>query len=135
MTNLLRTNASTDKSHGRNSGPRHRRKRLVARMSVLSLLIAAVAVAHPSAAATAQTVTCSGTTAVAESTTDTGLIADCDTLLAAKATLDPGGTLNWATTLAMADWDGVSLTTSPARVRTHQSRIPLPDRHDSRRVG
>ena len=117
MTECLTANAPTGKFHGSNSGTRDRRRRLVARMSVLSLLMSIVAVGAPSAAATAQTVTCSGTTAVAASTTEAGLIADCDALLGVKATLDPGGVLNWATTLAMADWDGVTLTTSPARVR------------------
>ena len=46
-----------------------------------------------------------------------GLLADCDVLLAARDTLQGDATLNWSADLAIARWDGVSLSSgSPQRV-------------------
>ena len=39
---------------------------------------------------------------------DTGLVADCDALLATKAALSGNVSLNWSTDLAIARWKGVS---------------------------
>ena len=38
------------------------------------------------------------------------LVKDCETLLAAKATLDPGGSLNWARSRALGEWHGVTVS-------------------------
>ena len=60
---------------------------------------------------------CPGTTAVGgASVTTGGLVDDCNTLLAAKATLAGTSTAidNWATTLAIASWTGI--TTADSRV-------------------
>ena len=54
---------------------------------------------------------CSGTAAVNNATTG-GLVDDCNTLFAAKATLAGGSTAidNWATTLAIGSWTGINLS-------------------------
>ncbi|MDE0321105.1 MAG: leucine-rich repeat domain-containing protein [Acidimicrobiaceae bacterium] len=55
---------------------------------------------------------CSGTPAVSNSTTNTGLIADCDILLAAKPILigdKTQATLNWSPDVAMFRWDGITI--------------------------
>ncbi len=61
---------------------------------------------------------CATGTAVPDST-NTGLVSDCATLLAARDTLAGTATLNWSTDTPIADWDGIgddSLEGSPARV-------------------
>ena len=53
---------------------------------------------------------CQGTTAVGGSGVSSGgLVDDCNILLAAKDTLRGTATLNWATTTAMASWDGITV--------------------------
>ncbi len=48
--------------------------------------------------------------------TNTGLISDCETLLAARDTLARTATLNWSTDTPITDWDGITLQGNPARV-------------------
>ena len=51
-----------------------------------------------------------------------GLVADCETLLAAKATLAGDASLNWSADLAISDWEGVLVIGSPRRVTKIQLR-------------
>ena len=44
------------------------------------------------------------------------MVHDCEALLAAKDTLRGTGSLNWATTLALSSWDGVTTSGTPERV-------------------
>ena len=52
---------------------------------------------------------------------NTGLLADCDALLAARDTLRGTAALNWAPDTPIARWDGITLAGSPRRV----SRVQL----------
>ena len=99
-----------------------RRRRGVAALAVV-LAVATLPHSVAMAQGTETTSTCSGTAAVSMSTTDTGLIADCDALLAAKAKLDPNGRLNWATTTAVSNWAGVELYGTPPRVASVDLRL------------
>ncbi len=61
---------------------------------------------------------CAGSTAVGgSSVTSGGLVDDCEALLASEAQLvGTGTTLNWDTTTAMGDWNGLTLSGSRVRV-------------------
>ena len=48
--------------------------------------------------------------------TNTGLIADCETLLASRDTLAGTATLNWSADAPIASWDGVTISGAPLRV-------------------
>ncbi|MYB49249.1 MAG: hypothetical protein F4X72_08300 [Dehalococcoidia bacterium] len=48
--------------------------------------------------------------------TNTGLIADCETLLASRDTLARDAYLNWSVDTPIADWDGITVRGNPARV-------------------
>ena len=54
--------------------------------------------------------------AVANHAANPGLVQDCMALLAAKDELRGTRSLNWSESLAIADWDGVKTTGTPARV-------------------
>ena len=54
--------------------------------------------------------------AVANHAANPGLVQDCMALLAAKDELRGTGALNWSESRAIADWDGVKTTGTPARV-------------------
>ena len=54
--------------------------------------------------------------AVANHAANPGLVQDCMALLAAKDKLRGTGALNWSESRAIADWDGVKTTGTPARV-------------------
>ena len=60
--------------------------------------------------------TCTTGAAVADPATDTDLVSDCETLLAARDTLAGDGTLNWSADLAMSSWAGVTVAGTPSRV-------------------
>ena len=47
---------------------------------------------------------------------NTGLVSDCETLLAARDTLAGSATLNWSSDIPIARWDGVSVGETSARV-------------------
>ena len=49
-------------------------------------------------------------------TTNTGLISDCEALLAARDTLVGTGSLNWSADTPIGQWEGVSLRGTPQRV-------------------
>ena len=53
--------------------------------------------------------------AVADAT-NTGLVSDCETLLAARDALAGTATLNWSTGRPIAEWDGVTVGGTPERV-------------------
>ena len=95
-----------------------RRWLLMVGVSALTLAFTAAAAIGLATVASAQSTGCSGSAAVSHTTTDTGLIADCNALLAAKPTLLGGSetALNWSTSLSMAAWHGVGLNDSPTRV-------------------
>ena len=95
-----------------------RRRLLMVGVSALTLAFTAAAVIGLATGASAQSTGCSGSAAVSHTTTDTGLIADCNALLAAKPDLlgDSSTTLNWSTSLSMAAWHGVGLNDSSTRV-------------------
>ncbi len=48
--------------------------------------------------------------------TNTGLISDCEALLASHDTLAGAATLNWSSDTPIADWDGITIRGTPARV-------------------
>ncbi len=54
--------------------------------------------------------------AAVTNTSNTGLIADCNAMLAARDTLRGSAALNWSPTLSIARWDGITLAGSPTRV-------------------
>ena len=60
--------------------------------------------------------TCSSGVAVADPTTNTGVVDDCETLLGAKEQLAGTGSLNWSADVAMSTWDGVTTGGTPSRV-------------------
>ncbi len=63
---------------------------------------------YGSSQGTTTTVTCANTVAT-PSGSSAGLVADCEALLAAKESLSGTGTLNWATTLAIGSWAGITV--------------------------
>ena len=62
------------------------------------------------------TTTCATGGAVANTSTDPGLVSDCETLLEARDTLVGTGTsLNWSASTPMTAWDGITVEGTPAR--------------------
>ena len=59
---------------------------------------------------------CAGATVIADPSTKQSLVHDCEALLEAKDTLRGTATLNWATTLPLGSWDGVTAMGTPPRV-------------------
>ena len=63
------------------------------------------------------TTDCATEGAVANASTNPGLVSDCETLLEARDTLVGTGTsLNWSASIPMTTWDGITLEGTPARV-------------------
>ena len=87
------------------------------RMALLTLVLAACAVLPFTPAALAQTTCTTTSTAVTGFTGDLArLVDDCNTLLE-DIKDDLGGTaLNWAETVAMDTWDGITVSGTPPRV-------------------
>ena len=54
--------------------------------------------------------------AVPDSANSSGLVADCDVLLAVRDTLRGTGTLNWSASTLIANWDGITVSGTPQRV-------------------
>ena len=52
--------------------------------------------------------------AVSDAVNNPGLVADCETLLAARDTLEGIALLNWSGSTPIADWEGVSLRGTPS---------------------
>ena len=67
----------------------------------------------PAPTTTAVTGTCA---AAVTDKSNTGLISDCNALLAARDTLRGTATLNWAPDTPIARWNGITLGSSPQRV-------------------
>ena len=66
----------------------------------------------------AQTTTCTSTSTAVTGFTGagTGLVTDCTTLLGLEDELRGTATLNWAETLAMSSWDGITVAGTSPRV-------------------
>ena len=60
--------------------------------------------------------TCATGNAVSDAANNPGLVADCETLLAARETLRGTATLNWSADTAIASWDAVTVSGVPRRV-------------------
>ena len=71
--------------------------------------------------ATAMTTTAAASACVAggavSDATNTGLVSDCEALLASEDVLAVSATLNWSADTAISDWDGVTLRGTTVRVR------------------
>ena len=59
---------------------------------------------------------CSSGVAVTNPQTNTGLVADCESLLGLRGTIRGSGKLNWTAGKAMSDWMGVTVSGTPQRV-------------------
>ena len=71
-------------------------------------LTLALAIASPSTAQAQSR--CDDSVAVPNPSANSGLIADCEALLDAKATLDPGNVLDWNVDTPITDWEGISVS-------------------------
>ena len=71
-------------------------------------LTLALAIASPSTAQAQSR--CDDSVAVPDPSANSGLIADCEALLDAKATLDPGNVLDWNVNTPITDWEGLSVS-------------------------
>ncbi len=76
----------------------------------------------PSPTATADPFACAGRTLGHARASSPALAADCDTLLAIKATLEGTATLNWSPDRPLTAWEGVTVSGDPKRV----TRIVIP---------
>ena len=85
-----------------------------AAIGALALLVAMMALVHPASAEGDAASCATGGTVPDEAST--GLVADCDALLAVQDTLAGSATLNWSVDSSIADWEGVFLEGSPLRV-------------------
>ena len=65
---------------------------------------------------TIEPTSCSTGSAVPNPYDNLDLVADCDILLAMRDTLAGSGTLNWATSTLIANWNGVEVSGTPQRV-------------------
>ena len=108
-----------EQHHGHRRAGRMRRLTIAVSALVLATALAAVSGLGANASAQVDISSCLGTPAVTRSTTNTGLIADCDILLAAKPILiggDTEATLNWSTDVSMFRWDGIEIDRTLAYV-------------------
>ena len=67
--------------------------------------------------------TCSTGGAVTNAAANPGLVADCETLLAARDTLKGSGTLNWSANTHIGNWDGITVGGTPQRVTQLELRV------------
>ena len=65
---------------------------------------------------------CSTGRAVPDAANNSGLVSDCEALLAAEDVLVGSGSLNWAIDRPIAEWEGVAVRGTPMRV----TRLVLP---------
>ncbi len=96
------------------SGPRGaastRRQRSKFATAVFVVAFAGVVAPVRGPSVSAQTLTCSSGTAVPNPNSNSGLVADCETLLGLKSTLTGGARLNWSASLPITDWTGISVS-------------------------
>ena len=89
------------------------------RKCAFSFLFAALLLAAAMAGPThAETPTCENGVVVADPWADSRLVADCNVLLGARATLADEAILNWDAGIPITAWDGVAIAGNPSRVRT-----------------
>ena len=81
----------------------------------ITLLLVIAFLAILSSSASAQSVCATGTALMNQANAQ-DLTDDCDTLLSARDTLAGTGTLNWSASLAIEEWDGVSVDGTSRRV-------------------
>ena len=60
--------------------------------------------------------TCMTGAAVPDPERNAGLVADCEALIAAMEAWPAGAAVNWSTHVAIAEWQGVTLSPAPSRV-------------------
>ena len=82
---------------------------------IAALVTALAVVTVPASTALAQQ-PCDNGVAVPNPSANSGLVADCNTLLSLKDTLAGTATLNWSENTAIANWDGIAVSGSPQRV-------------------
>ena len=82
---------------------------------IAALVTALAVVTVPPSTAQAQQ-PCDNGVAVPNPSANSGLVADCNTLLSLKDTLTGTATLNWRENTAIANWDGIAVGGSPQRV-------------------
>ncbi|WP_419552385.1 cell wall-binding repeat-containing protein [Candidatus Poriferisodalis sp.] len=113
-----------EQHHGRRRAGRRRGFVIAVSASALVIALATVLGLGANASAQVEHSPCSGTPAVSNSTTNAGLIADCNILLAAKPILigdSTQATLNWSPDVAMFRWDGIKI----ARTYAHVAEVSL----------
>ncbi len=93
-------------------GKRHPSRGRVLLIAVFFLTLA-LAIASPSTAQAQSR--CDDSVAVPDPSANSGLIADCEALLDAKATLDPGNVLDWNVNTPITDWEGLSVSMAGSR--------------------
>ena len=86
---------------------------IVVTIAVLSMADAVSIV--PNSVIEAQSV-CENGVAVPDPTNNPGLVSDCEALLAARDTLADTGSLDWADTAPVAEWEGITVGGTPERV-------------------
>ena len=59
---------------------------------------------------------CASGSAVSNPSGNTGLVSDCNALLAARDALAGSGTLNWSASTPILNWDGVTVDGTPLRI-------------------
>ena len=85
---------------------------LTAVVIVLVLAAAAASQARDAAA----TIACENGTVVPDPANNSGLVADCSVLLAARDTLAGTATLNWSASTLLTSWEDVGVSGTPSRV-------------------
>ena len=83
---------------------------------LLVIIVLLAGAASAASTASAQSLGCGNGVAVARPSSNPGLVADCDVLLAARDTLAGTGTLNWSATTPIGDWYDVKVYGTPQRV-------------------
>ena len=96
----------------------HNRLTILLAIAVVSsvLLLAESVSVSPASADVNDAPTCSTGGAVPDAANNPGLVSDCESLLAGRDTLAGKATLDWSAERPIAQWEGVSVEGTPARV-------------------
>ena len=96
----------------------HNRLTILLAIAVVSsvLLLAESVSVSPASADVNDAPTCSTGGAVPDAANNPGLVSDCESLLAGRDTLAGKATLDWSAERPIADWYGVTVDGTPARV-------------------